>query len=251
MAHGRRLQSELGIYHVMCRGVGRQIIFEDDEDRSYLLDRLDREKTQCGVKVLAWCLMDNHVHLLIQADGAAPGAFMQRVLSEYAVYFNRRHDRVGHVFQDRYRSEPVDTEEYLLTLVRYIHQNPIEMGVSDLRSYRWSSYREYVGEATVTDTALVTDLFGSISEFVRFNEERGENGPAGPTTANDAPERAWFVAVDEVGEETLREMKSLPREDRDRYVARLLARGLSIRQIERFTGVSRGVVAKVSKALRS
>ena len=255
MSHGEKSQDATNVFHVMCRGVGRQIIFEDDADRRYLLDRLKSAKRERNVLIHAWCLMDNHIHLLIDAEPRVLAAFMQRVLSEYAMYFNRRHDRVGHLFQDRYGRKAIDTEAYLLEVVRYIHQNPLEYGFTNLAAYRWSSYREYlgVGEPTITDMEVVLDLFGSYNELVRFHGEKSRGAFLGNSTSRGdvGMTCAMFVALDEVGEEVLHSLKSLPRKARDGYLARLLQRGLTVRQIERLTGVSRGVVARVSAQQKS
>ena len=250
MQHGGLEPSDASVFHVMCRGVGRQIIFEDDADREYLIGRLKAEKRGSGVRIFAWCLMDNHVHLLICAEQSELSAFMRRVLSDYAIHFNRCHDRVGHLFQDRYLRKPVDTEAYLLGTVRYIHHNPIEAGFVNFATYRWSSCRDYLGEgdSAITDPEEVMDLFGSLEEFVRFHGETDQTAYPDIQTsrANVALARALFIAIDEIGEERLHSAKSLPRNERDCLVARLLARGLSVRQIERLTGISRGVISRIS-----
>jgi REP element-mobilizing transposase RayT len=252
MSYTRRSESESELYHVMCRGVSRQIIFEDDADRQRFLDDMKREQRSAGTSILAWCLMDNHVHLLIKADKAALARFMQRTLSSYARYFNERHDRVGHLFQDRYKSTPIDTDTYLLMAVVYIHRNPLDEGITDLRNYRWSSYHEYLGISIIADTRFVLDMFDSIEEFDEFNQTSecktllSENN--GLRAASNT--RAALIAAEELGVEVER-LNTLPRDERNRHIARLLERGLSIRQIERLTGVSRGIVAAISKRLNS
>ena len=254
MGRARRRASESGLYHVTCRGVGRQIIFEDDLDRQFFCDKLFEETGGLDIQVLAWCLMDNHIHLLLEADPEPLATLMRHVLATYAMRFNKRYNRVGHVFQGRYSSLPIENERHLLSVVKYIHRNPCDLGGKHLQDYRWSSYREYLGETGRTNTAFVLDLFdSSIAEFVRFNEETDEAaaGSLGTEDGIGSLDRAFFAAADELGEDLLRSVKTLPRAERDACVGRLLDRGLSIRQIERLTGVSRGIVAKISKLRKS
>ena len=127
----------------------------DDRDRRRWLGRLDRARTDCQVRIYLYCLMTNHVHLLLETPRANLSQFMHKLETAYTVYFNRRHDRVGHLLQGRFKAQPVQGDEYLLKLSRYIHLNPtcvdalreapIEERAKALRAYRWSSYREYIG----------------------------------------------------------------------------------------------------------
>ena len=124
-----RTKSASGIYHVVMRGVGRQLIFEDDDDRRALLEKLGKLSDEGCLTVYAWCLMSNHFHLLIK-EGCEPiASAMKRLGVSYAMRFNLKTGRVGHVFQDRFSSEPVESDEYFLTVVRYIHNNPQKAGM--------------------------------------------------------------------------------------------------------------------------
>ena len=185
MDRKNRQLSESNIYHVVVRGVGRQLIFEDDKDRQEYMQMLLSDARKRNGLILAWCLMGNHVHLLLQLDMEQIAQVMRRVGSGYARYFNKRHDRVGHLFQGRFGSTPISTDEQLMAVVRYIHRNPDEGGVSTYESYPWSSYREYLGQAVTVDTKLVLGTFGSIEQFKMFhrswNPERIESGSS--TTA--------------------------------------------------------------------
>ena len=111
------------------RGVGRQLIFEDDGDRQMLLEKLGKLSDEGCLVVYAWCLMSNHLHILVK-EGLEPLATaMKRLGVSYAMRFNLKTGHVGHVFQDRFSSEPVDSDEYFLTVVRYIHNNPEKAGM--------------------------------------------------------------------------------------------------------------------------
>lgn len=248
-----RLRGESDIYHVVARGVGRQIIFEDDYDRLCFLRLLGQELEEHDGALLAWCLMDNHVHLLLRLELDKLSQLVRTVNSSYAIHFNKRHDRVGHLFQGRFSSEPVDSEPYLLMVIRYIHQNPVRAGTSDTcDSYRWSSYHALVtGEEGAVPVARddVIDLFGGIGELVEFHSRLDESitcldvNRGGRRYLED--EDARIVATSVLGDMRLEEVASLPRGRRDAAIRAMLSARLSIRQVERLTGVSRGIVAAV------
>ena len=106
--------------HIIVRGIGKQILFEDDSDRRTYLSFLKKYRGETEITIFAYCLMENHVHLLIQdRNGAAP-LFMKKMGVSYAQYYNRKYDRIGHLFQDRYKSERIEDDAYLLTVFRYI-----------------------------------------------------------------------------------------------------------------------------------
>lgn len=142
-----RKLSNSQVYHVMVRGNEKKSIFLDDEDRLKFVSVLGEKKKETGFSLYAWCLMNNHVHLLLKEGSEPIRLIMKRINVSYALHFNRKYDRVGHVFQDRYRSEPVESERYLLQLIRYIHNNPVRANVVGSPSqYFWSSYNALTGQ---------------------------------------------------------------------------------------------------------
>jgi len=144
------------IYHVTIRGNNRRALFVDDKDRERFLDRLGEYRDEYGIRVYAYCLMSNHVHLVVETPGANLGRFLHRLQTAYTTYFNLRHGETGHLTQGRYGAKAVEGDEYLLKLARYVHLNPVFVGgMRDkdlperrkaLRAYRWSSYRRYLGK---------------------------------------------------------------------------------------------------------
>lgn len=134
------------LQHVIARGVERRPIFRDDHDREMLLSRLSRLLDESGTLCYAWVFLDNHIHILLRPEATTLASVMRRLLTGYAVYFNRRHQRSGHLFQNRYKSLVCADDGYLLALVRYIHLNPIRAGVvtslDALTDYRWCGHRE-------------------------------------------------------------------------------------------------------------
>lgn len=152
---------------MMVRGIERCELFRDDQDREDLLERLEVLVESTETRIFAWCLIPNHFHLLVQSGAEGLSTFMRRLLTGYAVRFNRRHRRVGHLFQNRYKSILVEEEPYLLELVRYLHLNPLRaglvQGMRGLEVFRWSGHAALLGEreATFQDTAFVLGQFGS------------------------------------------------------------------------------------------
>ena len=157
MSRKLRLAFEGAIYHVTLRGVERRRLFDDDRDRERLLKRLGEAVDELGVRLYLYCLMSNHVHLLVETPKGNLSAFMHKIQTAYTVYYNRRHNRAGHLVQGRFGAKLVEGGAYLLTLSRYIHLNPVfvakvkacssEERRDALRAYVWSSYRGYAGFA--------------------------------------------------------------------------------------------------------
>ncbi len=150
MPRQARLDIPGALHHIMVRGINKATIFKDDQDRSRFLDRLAQNVIHTQSVVYAWVVMENHVHLLIRSGKPGISALMQRLLTWYAQYFNRRHGRTGHLFENRYKSILCEEERYLLALVRYIHLNPIRAKVvktlKDLDRYAWSGHRMILGK---------------------------------------------------------------------------------------------------------
>ena len=171
----------------MVRGIDRQNIFLSDADRNDLLYRLGEGVLRSGVRVYAWALMSNHFHVLLRSGSPGLSTTMRRLLTGYAVRFNRRHRRWGHLFQNRYKSILVEEDSYLLELVRYIHLNPVRAGavngLDDLDRYPWTGHSALVGVVNREwqDVDSILGQFGQIAgeararyrQFVASGVEQG------------------------------------------------------------------------------
>lgn len=159
-----RVYAESKTYHVMMRGNERKTIFLDDEDQIRFLDTLHVKKKKGEFNLYAYCLMGNHVHLIL-SEGIDPLSLsMRRINTSFASYFNKKYKRVGHVFQDRFRSEPIESDSYLLAAIRYVHNNPVKAGITKSPwQYRWSSYQLYLTDHTsdLVDCKNVLDIFST------------------------------------------------------------------------------------------
>ena len=140
MSRHAREKSKSGIYHIILRGANKQELFHDDEDKSRFLETLDRYKMESKLKVYGWCLMGNHVHLLIGEGKENLSVTMKRIGVSFVAFYNWKYNTTGHLFQDRFKSENVEDDEYLVTVIRYIHQNPVNAGLTGKPSeWKWSS----------------------------------------------------------------------------------------------------------------
>jgi len=149
MARPLRPQVENGIYHVFNRGNTRERIFKDDSDRAQFLAILKRVKRLCGWSCFTYCLLVNHYHLVVRTPRANLSRGMARLDSSYAQAFNRRHDRVGHLFQGRYGSRLVQDDEHLLTTLRYVALNPVASALCPTpEDWPWNGHAEILGLAS-------------------------------------------------------------------------------------------------------
>ena len=182
MPRQARLDVPGALHHIMVRGIDKTNIFRDDEDKTRFLERLGLTVGEGKCTVYAWVLMDNHVHILFKSGKQGISAVMRKLLTWYAQYFNRKHRRTGHLFENRYKSILCDQDNYLLALIRYIHLNPIRANivttVEQLDSYPWSGHRTLIGKAKHpwTDVDYALSEFGAtrrraINEYRRFMQE--------------------------------------------------------------------------------
>ena len=246
MPRTARKTSMSNIYHVMMRGVNRQAIFENDGDRLHFMSVLKECKEISGFRLHAFCLMPNHLHFLIEPAGEPLDLVFRRIGVRYAVWYNRKHQRAGHLFQDRFRSENVENDLYYMTVLRYILQNPMKAGLEPrLGTYRWSSYPAYAkGTGSITDTQYATELFGtreSLIDFVRMGNEdivMDETDPEWPLQDDDAKK----IMEQITGCSATEEFRRLDRQLRNEYIRRMYAEKLSIGQIARLAGFSKSTV---------
>ena len=159
-----RQKRKLGIskiYHIIARGNERKDILLDDEDKNKFIQIIANKKRKNEYILYAYCLMSNHLHLLIKEQEDNISRIMRRINTAYAYYFNKKYNRVGHVFQNRFRSEPVENDRYLISLLRYIHNNPVKAKIAHQPyQYKWSSYLLYLKEQkSIIDKEEILNLF--------------------------------------------------------------------------------------------
>ena len=177
MARLARQISESGLYHIVFRGVNKQHIFEESLDYIKLKSILKDLKEEMKYEIYVYCFMSNHVHILLkEAKMGDISLIMKRMLTKYARYYNKKYHRSGALIANRYKSQPVEVDEYFLSVVRYIHQNPVKAHmVNNIEDYPWSSYKEYAfNEIGIADTTFVLEMLPG-NEFVEFHQADEEN----------------------------------------------------------------------------
>ncbi len=235
MARPPRIEFPGAFYHVIVRGNLKQDIFIDEQDRLEYLERIKRYKEKCGFIFYAYILMTNHVHLLIETPKAPLSKIMQLINFTYTQYFNKKYNKVGHLFQGRYKSFLCDRDEYLLGLLRYIHLNPVRAGiVSRPEAYKWSSHNQYLKEGNgIVDAERVLRLFSEKVSEAR-KRYRGFVKEAIGAERDDS----FYKAVDQqiVGGDKFLEIIEDKIDELDRPIRKLTLKK-AIKAVEEVTGV--------------
>lgn len=234
----------------MLRGANRQEIFHDEEDCGRFLETIKRYKKESELGVYGWCLMGNHVHLLLQEGKEELAVTMKRIGVSYAAYYNWKYKTTGHLFQDRYKSENIENDESLLAVIRYIHQNPVKAGiVPKPADWKWSSCKGYYGNDyyphDLLDSELILGLFsGKRSRFSEYNEIVNEDcflDDFKKVRLSDEEVRAEISKV--IGKSEIAQIKALPQSHRDKIVAEIKKiDGITQRQISRILGIPLSLV---------
>jgi REP element-mobilizing transposase RayT len=255
MSRQARQRSRSGIYHIILRGINKQAIFEDDEDREKFIGYLQYYKLIANYIIYGYCLMDNHSHLLIKEGNESIGNTMKRIGVSYVSWYNRKYDRSGHLFQDRFKSEVVETDEYLLTVLRYIHQKPLKAGkVKSIAKYKWSSYAEYIGQSKIVENSFIAGMgmYGQerekfISRFEKFmNEQTDDKCIDINETKRMTDEEVKETIQKYAGIKISSDLQKMEKTKRDEIIRKVKEiEGISTRQIARLTGISQSIVSKV------
>lgn len=252
MPRKARRKSRTGVYHVMLRGINKQTIFEDDEDKSRFIETVAKYKQVSGFELYGYCLMDNHVHLLVKEMEESISAALKRISSSYVYWYNVKYARCGHLFQERFKSENVESDAYFLTVLRYIHQNPLKAGVvKSVWDSNWTSLREYVDKVKITDIDRGLNLFSrdrraAIEKFVDYMQEVNDDQCLDLKESVKLSDNQVREYLRTVGITSSSMLQQMDREERDAVLAKLKKlNGISSRQISRITGISRSVIDRV------
>lgn len=245
MPRSARRKSGSGYLYVIIRGNNRQILFEDDEDHKFFIRRMGQYCREAGIGISAYCLMDNHVHMLVNDRDGSVGVMMSRLNTCYAKYYNEKYERSGHLFQGRYLCEPVENDLYLMTVFRYILNNPRKAGICPASQYRWSSYKAFFRERTPLDLGFVKDRFRTDEAYREFIGADNDDVCLEDQFITDyADAKALKMIRDCLGVGSGSELQRMEREERNEALRKLKEQGLSVRTIARLTGISKNTVQK-------
>ncbi len=247
MPRKARKRSASGIYHIVTRGINRQDIFHEDEDYRHYLQILKQIKREDKCEIYGYCLMTNHVHLLIKEENEDISKIMKRIGVKYAGWYNWKYERSGHVFQGRFKSECVEDENYLLTVIRYIHANPVKAGiVKKSEDYYWSSCsRYYKGRKnTLVNPEFILDLFGTkkveaIDKFEKFMRKENDDRCLDLYYKEKIKDKILKEEIIRLlNGKPLDTLQKMNKEDRDKILKKIKSiKGSTLRQIARLTGV--------------
>lgn len=178
-SRGRR-ESTTGFYHIIVKGINKEQIFAQNREKSYFRKIILKHLGKYEVEFYCYCIMSNHAHFIIRAELHCLSSFMAIILAEYAMYYNYKHERNGHVFQNRFKSECIESERYLLNCIRYIHMNPVKANiVKHPQNYKYSSMNEYIMKnpcvLNFNAISLKERCFNKTESFLRFHGEICEN----------------------------------------------------------------------------
>jgi len=248
-----RKYGSTGIYHITLRGVDHQKLFLRDDDFVYFLNSLLRATTAGNAKVLAYCLMHNHIHLLLEEGSESVSETVKRFATSYAGHFNKKYMRVGPLYQSRFWSQAVEDDAYLLTVLLYIHFNPVKAGICERpEQYRWSSRW-----ALTTSRSAVLNI-GRLNELVPIEvllaEEKTYDpaktkeldllGPNRPSNTWSDPEM-WEMVIDIAPVTTGLEFRLLDNIIQRAAVRTWRATGISMRRIAQLTSYSRPIISQL------
>jgi putative transposase len=252
MPRQARKKCSSGIYHVMLRAINRQNLFEDNDDRQRFIDTIGYYKTISGYCLYGFCLMDNHVHLLVRETSESISMGIKRISSSFVHWYNQKYNRCGHLFQERYKSEVVENEGYFLTVLRYIHQNPIKAGITkEMAQYPWSSYREYIGSTGITDVDFALEIFSTdrvkaIELFKKYSKEEREEQCLETRETIRVPDEEVIAHMKQLGIQTVSQLQGLEKKKRNEIIRAIKSiKGVSIRQVARIAGISRSVIGRI------
>lgn len=253
MARGPRKKSSTGIYHVMIRGINKQNIFEDDEDRMKFLEIIRFFKNKCKYELYGYCLMNNHIHVLIKEMEDSISVAIARISATYVKWYNKKYERCGHLFQDRFKSEPINDEFSLLRVLRYIHQNPLKAGMAKgISGYKWTSYYEYIGKKNLVDIDIILDILSpdrhkSFNIYVDFMDEINDydifidNDARLPISDDKVLDHIRSLGVSSISE-----LQQMSRNERNDILKKLKElEFVTIRQLSRVTGISKSVIGRL------
>lgn len=252
MPRRAREKSSSGIYHLMLRGINKQNLFEEDEDKRKLIKTIGRYKQLSNYQIYAYCLMNNHVHLLIKENEEPISTIIKRISSSYVLWYNKKYCRCGHLFQERFRSEVVETDPYFFTVLRYIHQNPIKAGITnEAASFSWSSYREYIGNPEIIDIEFALDMFSPDREkakslFQQYMNEINSDQCLEYQDMKAVSDEEILDYLKQLGILNSSELQRLDKHDRDKIISDIKKTfAVSIRQLARITGISKSVLDRI------
>ncbi len=234
----------------MLRGIDKRNVFLHDEDKEKFLYYLFRARELGGFELYGYCLMDNHIYILMK-EGEELGKSIKRITVGYVQWHNKKYRRTGCLFQNRYKSEVVEYDKYLIAVARYIHQNPVKAKiVRKIKEYEWSSYKDYIlsynDESTEIDTDLIISYFGTQYIFQDYMKKPNDDKFLEYEIKKSYTDEKLKNVINSIVDP--KDMIKLSQKERDKIIYHIYeSTGVSIRQLSRVMGIGRGIIQRVAK----
>ncbi len=251
MARTKRQRSKTGIYHVMLRGIDGRKIFLDNEDKEKFIYSMLNSKKKANYFLIGYCLMSNHVHLLIKEGPEEIGISIKRITVSYVQWHNNKYGRQGHLFQNRFRSEVVEQESYLLVVLRYIHQNPLKAKlIQNLDAYKWSSYLQYINyyndKKTNIDVDVIASYLDNQTAFENFMNESNNDQCLDFIENNKLTDKELINEIKKKYQ--IKNLSSMNIYKRNKVICDIKTNtGASLRQLSRVLGIGRSIIERASR----
>ena len=254
MPRSLRSHSTSKTYHIILKGIDSQDIFYSNQDRKFFLKQLSITKIEYNYQIYAYCLMDNHVHMVIRVEDEILSKAMQSLSIRYAQHFNKKYKRTGSLFQDRFKSKKIEDKRYFLDVCRYVHRNPENAAISKTEDYEWSSYKEYLGKEKLVNKKVLLYYFNNkINEFKEYTIDKN---------VYDISKLAEYEIIEKLTDEQLTNIitrkfkinegdittffKDMKKEELKKYVKEIKdIQGTNITQVARVIRIGRSRIEKM------
>lgn len=252
MARVPRKKSYTKVYHIIIRGINKQDIFLDKQDFRKFIKEIERVKEKYKFEILSYSLMSNHVHIVINDKNENLSISMQSLTVSYSNYFNKKYERIGHLFENRFKSHAIENESYLKNVVRYIHKNPENAGI---KKYLWTSYYEYAkNNPKLINPKPIMNIFeNNVENFIIFHNiyEKNQDYDKGYemiTKLQD--EEAIQIMQEIINESNLIKIQNYEDTNRKQAICKILKiEGITKVQISRILGINRKTIERIGKEM--
>jgi len=236
MSRQVRNLGKTGWAHIILRGINRENLFYDEDDYSRFLSTVSRFQKECGFELAALCMMSNHVHFLMCDTNGAFADIMKKITVSYAHYYNTKYERVGHVFQDRFRSEAVNDERYFLTVVRYIYQNPQKAGICAAAQYQYT---------VLNINGTLSGYFPDEQECLAFLNDNNDDRCLEYDSTGQLTDSDIIKLITELsGADNPQMLQGMEKSVRDSLLKELKHKGCTVRRLSRLTGINRNIIQR-------
>lgn len=243
--------SKMKLYHVMSRALNKQLLFFDETDYLKYLEMVSDLKDEFDIEIISYCLMSNHTHLLIYDKKNNLSKFIGKLNSRYAMYYNKKNFRVGYVFSGRFKSECIESEEYFLECIRYIHQNPVRAKIcANTYDYKFSSIHAYRSKkGNYLDIVNVDKIYKLISKnkFLTWNEEVNNDKFIEVVNNKLIDEEVLSILYKYAKVKTQKEYNALDEAVKMHGILKMIDNGGKIRQLSRVSGISYSKIQRLKR----